>query len=83
VCRAVVFSQGESRKTLAALAMHDLVYPLVGDAKQPREFGLRVASGVAGTDDDIAFTGGKRWIRRRGLCVEPGEDVGYGGIHRL
>jgi hypothetical protein len=37
--------------------VYDLVHALVRNPKLPRQFSLRDASGVPGTDDDIAFTG--------------------------
>ena len=58
------------------------MHSLIRNAKLPREFGLRDASGVSGADNDIAFFGRERWIRRHGDSIELVEQVVYGGRDR-
>ncbi len=50
--------------------MDNLMYPLVGDAKLPRQLRLRNASGVLGANDRIALFGGEGCVRLRGGAVE-------------
>jgi hypothetical protein len=65
---------------LFSSSVHDLVHALIRNSKLLREFGLRNASSVSGTDDDIPFAGGESWIRPRGSGIELFEDVRHGGI---
>lgn len=58
--------------------MHDLVHPLVGDAKLPRQLCLRDASGVAGAVVGIAFLDAERLVRPQAFVVELGEGGGDG-----
>jgi hypothetical protein len=52
-------------------ASDDLVYALIGNAKNAGKFRLRFARLSARDDNLIAFTSGKGWVRRQRECVYP------------
>jgi hypothetical protein len=48
---------------LFSFSVHDLMHPLVRNAKLPGKLSLRDTSGTSVTDDDISFAGGESRIR--------------------
>ncbi len=52
---------------LLSLPMHNLMHALVRNTELPRKLNLRDSSSISSTNNDIAFTSGESWIRRRGL----------------
>jgi hypothetical protein len=63
---------------LLPLSLYDLMHPLVGNTELACEFSLRNASSVSRANNDVTFFRGEVGIRRRGLRIEPVEDMRNG-----
>ncbi len=63
--------------------VHDLINSLIRNTKLARQFSLRNARSMSGTDNDVSFAVAEGGIRRLRQRVEFGEQVVYGGIDQL